>query len=225
MFTGFWKLTNDDSDSAVTQLLMSISQYLQAMSKVPAEPTLPDMISLLEMLDMCVKTDKAEETIEANSWTAMQEARERLRGLVTKDATDKLMEVFKKAHIEPAAAKEHLAIVFPKAPPQTMLDLSKMYNSVAAIVTSGVAVMLDVDKIEASTVSLAAHSRQYALASSFDLALVIRVAPEIASKMTSFVEAFSEALTTLVNKESKFAMEMMDKIDQYRQGSSRRCLV
>ena len=229
LFTGLWKLANDDSDSPVTHLLSDILLYMQAMSKVPPEPTLPDMISLLETLDMYVKTGKEEETAEAENSlarTAMKEASARLSGLVTQDSTDKLMDVLRKSHIDPAAAKEHFAKCFPKAPPQTMLDLSKMYNAVAAIVTSGIALVLDVDKIEVSTAALAAQSRQFGLASSFDVALVAKVSPELAKQMASFIQNFSESLTGLVNKDSSFATElqaMIDNIDKYRHGSSRRC--
>ena len=201
--------------------------YYTTCLKINSCPTMSEMSGLLkqlhgfsvgESLGGVVPAEESQAASDDNGERqTLQAATARLNGLVMKDATLKLAEILK-CTSDPAGAKKQLADTFPLSPSELLPDLANMVQSVAAIVAFDVALDLDADKLESTTSALALNARQYAAVVSFDPDLVAKVAPELAQKMTVFVERYTNSLATLVGEGSPLVKEYRDfsaKIEEY----------
>ena len=152
-------------------------------------------------------------------FSVMSQALERLRLRVTDEVKVQLAMVLN----EPETGKDSLNRLFPKPPSASLETIFGMYNTVASLLSSGMALAIDSAKIKPSPETLAAESQTFACVSSFDLDFLTAVAEETSNKMAEYKSTFAAAVADLVDKGSEFVQKQerfTAKVDKYRLAAS-----
>lgn len=210
---GAWqRLIRENSDSTSSEL-QQLAKVVLTFRRV-SNYSVAAVLKLHDEMEQLV----APFSFKDETWTVVSNASSRLANLLLQHGAAELAAVLIRA-ADPSAAKQLLSEMFPVQPSQNVPVLARMVGAVTAVVSSGLSFDLDTSKIAESPESLASHAKVFASASSFDAVCLETVSPELASKVTSYCEAYVQSVDKVLAGDSTFMQSFQSfksRVDKYR---------